>query len=58
MGAEAGGEGGERHVNITAAVWREKKQPFGIEEVKLDEVNEAGEESESGEVFKPILRMG
>ena len=24
----------------------------------LDEVNEAGEESESGEVLKPILRMG
>ena len=37
MGAEAGGEGEERRVNITAAVVREKEQPFGIEEVELDE---------------------
>ena len=37
MGTEAGGEGEERRVNITAAVVREKEQPFGIEEVELDE---------------------
>ena len=93
-------------MNITAAVVLEKEQPFGIEEVELDEPgvgevlvrivgsgvchtdlivgdqwypvalpaglghegsgiverigegNKAGEESESGEVLKPILRMG